>query len=562
MRRLLPWALAALLALTLLPGLAAIEAIDWREARDAVVSREALDGRGLLFPVYAGEPFFEKPFAAYAHEMLARAALRRIAPESSARTEVAVSRAVRVAIAAALALAVAMIGTRCFGARAGWLAACALASMLGLPLAARCDGTQLIASLCAWLGIGALLAARVGRARAPDAYRVVGYLMLGAAGLTGGPLSALWPLLGFALYARLARRSEPAVALRVVPGLLLMLGMWLPWYGLMTALHGAAFLQPLLGFPYAAETRGAWWSGPVLALSFTVVLCFPWSSLLGAALRDAATRLRRVRGAGTSAATADEPELLAHLLVALVCAAAVPVALYGGPPLTAALPVLPGVALLCGRFLDRVLDGDVHAGHLSSATRITAIMGATAALLMVALSSRLPEATMSLRLTGIALLVGSAAPLLADLRGARRLAAGLFALPVALAAPLVQARVMPELEHWLNAREAAEAMLRVAPPRAAVMLPDAPPPSLRLLLPRNLVVAPELDRLESRAARDGRVYLAFRPSRERDVARRIEAPLEILARTPALVLARAQVIPMASAALADTAAATSDSGRR
>lgn len=559
MRRLLPWALAALLALTLLPGLAAMEAIDWREARDAVVARESLDGRGLLHPTVAGEPFFEKPFAGYAPELLARLVLRRVAPGSTARTEVAVSRAVRVAIAAALALTVAVVGTRCFGARAGWLAACALASMLGLPLATRCDGSQLLATLCAWLGIGALLAARIGRSRGPDAYRAMGYLLLAAAGLTGGPLSALWPLLGFALYARLARRSEPVVALRPSLGVPLMLALLLPWYALMAAHHGAAFLVPVLGFPYAAEARGAWWSGPVLALSFTVVLCFPWSSLLGAALRDAASRLRRARSPLASGSAASEPELLAHLLVALVCAAALPVALYSGPPLTAALPVLPGVALLCGRFLDRVLDGDVHAGHLSGATRITAIMGATAALLMVALSTRLPEATMSLRLTGIALLVGSAAPLLADLRGARRLAAGLFALPVALGAPVVQARVLPELEHWLNTREAAEVMLRVAPPTASLVLPETPPPSLRLLLPRALVVSPGLTGLAACAARDGRVYLAFRPSRERDVARRLDAPLEILSRTPALVLARA---PMAPPAPQSAPATTSDSGRR
>jgi len=55
------------------------------------------------------------------------------------------------------------------------------------------------------------------------------------------------------------------------------------------------------------------------------------------------------------------------------------------------------------------------------------------------------------------------------------------------------------------------------------------------------------------------VYLAFRPSRERDVARRLDAPLEILSRTPALVLARAQMAPPAPQSAPAT---TSDSGRR
>lgn len=560
MRRLLPLALAALLALTLLPGLAAVEALDWREARDAQVTRETMQGRDLLFPVYAGEPFFEKPFAGYGHEMLAHALMRRLGQGAAPLTEVAASRLLRAGLAAALALLVAMIGTRCFGGRAGWLAACALASMLGFPLAARADGTQLLATLGAWLGIGSLIAVRIGRSRAPDLYRFVAYLMLGATALIGGPLSALWPLAGFVLYERLARTSAPRVALGLGPGLLMMLGMMLPWYGLMTALHGGGFLARLPAFPYAAEVRGTWWAGPVLALSFTVVLAFPWSSLLGAALRDAAARLRR--SDAPPAGAGDDPEHLAHLLVALVVAAAVPVALYPGPPLTAALPALPAVALLCGRFLDRVLDGDIDNTHLTSAIRLTALMGAAGALLMVALSARLPEAVMSLRLIGIAVLVGSAAPLLAELRGARKLAAALFALPVALGSPLVLGRALPELEHWLNARAAAEGMLIAAPPRAPLVLPEEPPPSLRLLLPRHLVVDSSLAALGPLAARDGRAYLAFRPSRERDVARRIEAPLEILVRSPSLVLARAQVAAPSAQALSAPDTATSDSGRR
>ncbi len=560
MRRLLPWALAGLLGLTLLPGLAAIEAIDWREARDAHVTREMLEGRDMLFPVHAGEPYFEKPLAGYGHEMLARAALRRIAPSATVRTEVAVSRAVRAALAAALALLVAMIGARCFGSRAGWLAACALASMLGLPLAARCDGTQLLAALGAWLGIASLLAVRIGRSRAPDLYRVAAYVMLGATALIGGPLSALWPLGGFLLYARLARGVTPRVSLGLGSGLLIMLGMQLPWYGLMTALHGKAFLSQIAFFPYAAETRGAWWAGPVMALSFTVVLAFPWTSLMGAAMRDAASRLRRAQPVGADASA--NPDHLSHALVALIFAASIPIALYPGPPLTAALPVLPGIALLCGRFLDRVLEGDIDSTHLSSATRLTAIMGAVGALLMETLGSQLPEAMMSLRLTGIALLIGSAAPLLADLRGARKLAAGLFALPIALGSPIVLGRALPELEHWLNTREAAEAMLRASPPLAPLVMPHEPPPSLRLLMPRNLIVAPTLDRLTERAGRDGRVYVAFRPSREADVARSIEAPLEILMRSPALVLARAQVLPPPRQRPDPAPTTTSESGRR
>ena len=58
------------------------------------------------------------------------------------------------------------------------------------------------------------------------------------------------------------------------------------------------------------------------------------------------------------------------------------------------------------------------------------------------------------------------APLLADLRGAKRVAVALFALPAALGAPLLHVRVLPALEPWLNAHAVSDAMQRVSPPRA------------------------------------------------------------------------------------------------
>jgi hypothetical protein len=67
----------------------------------------------------------------------------------------------------------------------------------------------------------------------------------------------------------------------------------------------------------------------------------------------------------------------------------------------------------------------------------------------------------------------------------------------------------------------------------------APPPSLRFYVRRELVVAPpEPDTLRGHRAVDGMTYLAFAPAREREVARGAQTPLEILTRTPTLVVAR------------------------
>ncbi len=538
MRRLLPLALLALLAITLLPGLAAVDAIDWREARDAAVARATSQSLEWVSPLYANEPWFEKPLFGYTHEVVATRVLRRLVPGApSDLTDAAVSRAVRALLAAVLALLTASIGVRCFGMRAGWLGACALGSMLGLPLATRSDGGQLLATLVAWLGIGALLDVVRSRARYPDLTRVFAYLAFGLAFVTGGVLPALWPLLGFALYFRLARNHEGWREIRPLAGFAIIVGVGLPWYGVMAALFGGEFLAKVPWFPYAAETRGAWFTGPLLALSFTVVLSFPWASLLGASLRDAASRLRRSRQPGAAQTPAADHD--AHLLLALLVAAAIPVALYPGPPLTAALPALPAMALLCGRFLDRVLDGDAHPSHLTAATRLAALMGTAAAMLGLTLATQLIEGASSLRLLSATLFLACWAPLLADLRGARRLSAALFMLPMLVTAPILFTRVMPQLEPWLNTSEVAQALDHAAPANAAVLSPEEPPPSFRLLAHRNIVVTSALgEAAKTLAARDGRVYVVFRPAREREVVGALHGAVEILIRSPSLVLAR------------------------
>ena len=553
MRRFLPLALAALLVLTLLPGLAAVDATDEREARDLVTAYESTSHREWLSPIYAYEPFFEKPLPGYAPEVLTRRLLVRFLPEAArAMTDVVSSRFVRALLAIALALAVTAIGTRAFGARSGWLAGCVLASSLGLPLAARADGVQVYATLLTWLGLGQWIALLTGRARVPNASLTLGWLSLGAVAMTGGLLPALWPLAGFGLYFALARhRSGDGVrtalasagwrALDPWMGVLVIAGACLPWYGIMIAIHGPAFIARIPWFPYASGERGSWLAGPPLALSFAVVASFPWTPLLAGALADAALRLRRAAGRRAAGLPLDT-EHVEHLLLALALAGALPIALYPGPPLTAALPGLPAVALLVGRFADRVLDGRVPASALTHAVRWLAVIGTAFALAGLTLASRLPGAATELRLFSVVMFLCAWAPLLADLRGAKRVAVALFALPAALGAPLLHVRVLPALEPWLNAHAVADAMQRVSPPRAPLVVFDPPPPSLREALRRNFVSRSLVTRADTDvAARDGFVYAAFRPEREAR-ARAALAPLgtvpEVLARTPVLVLVR------------------------
>ena len=551
MRRPLPLALVALLGLTLLPGLAAVHALDEREARDLVTAFESTDHRDWLSPVYGHEPFFEKPLPGYAPEVVARRVVRWFLPAADAATDdVAASRVVRALLAAGLAFAVAAIGTSLFGARSGWLAACALASMLGLPLAARADGSQVYATLLTWLGLGRLLALLTGRTRARTAALVGGWLALGAAALTGGLLPALWPLVGFALYFALARHHAGWKVLDPAAGLLIVAGVCLPWYGIMTAIHGVPFLAHVPWFPYSSGVRGAWYTGPLLALSFAVVTSFPWTPLFAAALADAALRLRRSAALPAPALPLDT-EHAEHLLLAMALAGALPVAFYPGPPLTAALPALPAMALLIGRFIDRVLDGAGETAALTQATRFLAVIGTAFALAGVVLSARIPAAAPSLRLLSALVFLSAWAPMLADLRASRRLAVALFALPAALGAPVLHWRVLPALEPWLNARAVAQAMERVSPPNAPLVVFEPPPPSLRQSLARNFIARVRVQPGDPDVtARDGFVYAAYRPANERAAHAAMEpllAPPEVLASTPVLVLVRVRVRAAAAA---------------
>ncbi len=171
-----------------------------------------------------------------------------------------------------------------------------------------------------------------------------------------------------------------------------------------------------------------------------------------------------------------------------------------------------------------------------------AALGSVAAVLLSMTGSRMREPAAQLRLVATVVFATSWIPFLANFLGRRRLAAGLLALPVAIGTPVVSLRLLPAMEDWLNTRRAAEAMSAASPPHAPLLVVGAPPPSLRLFADRNLVPVDSLAAdVRNASAEDDHAYMAFRPARERWVARTVDAPLEILMRTPTLVLARVRV---------------------
>lgn len=534
-------ALAAICALTLFTGLDRVGFLDWREARDVEVAREMISRREVLTPLYGNQALFAKPTPAYGPEALVQLATSG-AP--------APSRRVRAIYAIALIVLTGSIGAQLFGVRAGVLASIVLSSSLMLPLAARMDGTQLLATLLGWAGVAGFADAQFGRRPGGSSRLLVAWGALAAALMIGGPMPALWPIGGWALYLALARARDGWSRIALPAGLVLMIGLALPWYGAMTERYGGRFLAHAPFFPYAAEVRGPWWSGPVLTASFLVVGFFPWSAMLPGALTHAATWWRRVLRAPVLGGRGDirhdpivrevREEGAAHFLIACMAIALAPIVFYPGAPLTAALPAVPAAALLCGRLLDHLFEDPVrlHA-PVRNAVFMLALVGTVGAVLLAMIGPRIREAEPELRLVATVVFVTSWLPVLAHLAGRRKIAAMALALPVAIGAPAVQLRLLPKMEDWLDTRSVAEAMQAVAPHDAALVLPTPPRPSLRLDLDHNIVVADSLAAaVAANRSGDGLTYLAFRPHEERRVASDAGGSLEIVLRTPTLVLAR------------------------
>jgi hypothetical protein len=174
------------------------------------------------------------------------------------------------------------------------------------------------------------------------------------------------------------------------------------------------------------------------------------------------------------------------------------------------------------------------------------LSGTTIAVLIALLAPRVAGAAPELRGLGALLLVTVWAPFLAAFAGRPKLAAMLFTLPVALGTPLVAMRALPAMQDYVHTRAVAGAMDRSAPAHAPLVLVDPPPPSLRLGLARNLRVAdPPGEALAEARTDDGFAYVAFRPAREREMRRELGPSLDVLHRTPLLVLARVAPTPQA-----------------
>ncbi len=533
--------LAFLCIVVLFTGLSSVGYLDVREARDQAVARELIERHEVFTPVLGGRTLLDKPVLGYGID-----ALCALASDGAPW----VPRAARGLCVVALAFLTGWTAARRFGFRTGMLSAAVFVTCAGPVLAARTDGTQVMASVLGWVACAAF-AGPVLTGSGRSAALLIGWAALGFTFVIAGPLPALWPLAGVLLYLVLGRGGTFR-ALQPVAGATLALAIALPWYAAAFERHGRALASAAAFFPYAANPRGSWLRGPVEAIVSLIAAGFPWSAMLPGATLHAGAWWRSRRPPESGSAPPDPTFVVAaveeqlrsaaasYLIIAWLIAALLPLLFYPHPPATAALPALPALAILCGRVLDHLFEDPRRvAAIINGAARVLAPVGAVAAVFGTLASTRLPDAAPALRLLAAVTLVTSCAPLLAGFIRRPRIAAVLFAAPVVFGVPIVTLRVLPALEPYLNTRAVSARVEHDAPPGAALVIFEPPPPSLRIDAVHNFVREP-IDRgaiLRWRTA-DGAAWIAYRPIRERNLIAALGNAPEVLVRTPALVLAR------------------------
>ena len=312
------------------PGL-----FDADEPAYAQAAREMLEAGDWVTPHFNSLPRFDKPILFYW--------LITLSYRVFGVTEFAV-RFWSALAAVILVLVIARVSRRWFGPPADLLAGLAFMTNLLTPILARAAVTDMLLTLFVTLAI----LAGVEALREPASgkgWATMGWATMGLAVLVKGPIGLVIP--GMALFGTLwifhdLRRG----LIRLLPwqGLVLFVVITFPWYLLVLAANGWAFVEGFVIKHHMARFTGVisshagplWFYLPVVLVGF-----FPWSGFLPRALWQAGTVARR----------REVRQHADRLLVACACWAVgvLVVFSFAGTKLPSYLfPAFPAMALLVG----------------------------------------------------------------------------------------------------------------------------------------------------------------------------------------------------------------------
>lgn len=317
-------------------GLGGVGLFDADEPAYAQAAREMLERGDWITPTFNGTPRFDKPVLFY---WLITLGYRLLGV-----TELAV-RCWSALAGMLLVLLTASAARRWLGPPADLWSGLALATSLLTALLARAAVTDMLLTLGVTAAILAGVAALEGPAEAGRRWARIGWAAMGMAVLVKGPIGLVVP--GLALGGGLLLLREFRSGLRrLVPweGPAILLALTAPWYGLVLAANGWAFVEGFIVKHHLTRYTGVvsshagpfWYYLPVLLVGF-----FPWSAYLVPGAWRAWQHLKTRRGAGG----AD------RLLATAACWGLGELLLFslGGTKLPSYIfPAFPALALLAG----------------------------------------------------------------------------------------------------------------------------------------------------------------------------------------------------------------------
>lgn len=317
-------------ALTFFAGLGRGAITDSDEAFYAEASREMVASGDWITPYYNYETRFQKPVAYY--WLTSATYLVTGASEFGARLWAAFA-------GVGLVLVTAAAGRRWYDESTGLLAGAIVATNFGYFAIGRMALPDLPLTFCITLSIWAALVSTLEQERSPRTFVLLAAVGLGLGFLMKGPVGVIIPLLVIVPVLMIERRSIALTPSDIVLGFLVMLVIALPWYGVMWAIHGNAYLQSFFvgdnlqrfATDRFNDPRPWWFYLPVVAGGL-----LPWTPLALTWLGPITQLVRGRRSIGTI-----DLRLLMWALFPLIF-----YSLSVGKQPRYVLPVLPPLALL------------------------------------------------------------------------------------------------------------------------------------------------------------------------------------------------------------------------
>ena len=343
--KLLALPLLALLAVpTIFLGLGRTSLWEPDEPRFAESSRQMLASGDYWTPYFNGGTTFEDPVLFH---WLQTAAFRRFGTsEYTARMPAGLA-------GLGCLFLVYLIGFRLFSARAGLLAAVALATTFRFVISSRTglpDIVLLFFTLTALYGF-----LRAADSRPPGSwYALLGWLAVALGVLTKG-LFGLWALAIWIPALVLSGRFGGLRRMRFSSGVLLAVAVAAPWYLYMSWTHGRDFVESALLSEFLARYASAPTdaSGPLVYLAAWPADAMPWTLYVAAAVASV------VFGWGQLSPDQRRGAALCVVWFTVVMALG---GLSAALPSQALLPLYPAGALLVGMLFDRAVAAPDDAG--------------------------------------------------------------------------------------------------------------------------------------------------------------------------------------------------------